>query len=432
MADAPGSGPVLAPGVRPREAWAWAMFDFANSGYTTVVITAVYNAYFVAAIAGNAPWATFAWTAALGVSYALIVLTAPALGAFADATAGKKRLLALTSAGCIVFTALLGVAGPGEVALAITLVILSNFCFGSGENLIAAFLPEIARSEHLGRVSGWGWGLGYLGGMATLGLCLAYVQAAQARGDEAAQFVPGVLVITAVMFAVSCAPTFAFLRERAVPRPLESHAWREAFSRLRRTLSEVRRFRDLARFLACIVCYQAGVQAVIALAAIYAQQAMHFSAAQTITLVLLVNVAAALGAVAFGYVQDRLGHKRAIGATLAGWLATTVIAAAAGSAQTFWVAATLAGVCLGSSQSAGRALVAYLSPEDRHGEFFGLWGLSVKLSSVLGPMTYGIVVWITGGDHRLAFALTGGYFLLGLALLAGIDVERGRQAALAG
>ena len=424
--------PALAPGVRAREAWAWAMFDFANSGYTTVVITAIFNAYFVSVIAGNAVWATFAWTAALGVSYVFIILTAPAIGAYADARACKKRILAATTAGCIVFTAALAGAGPGDVALAVTLLIASNYCFGSGENVVAAFLPEIARSEHLGRVSGWGWGLGYLGGMATLALCLAHVGAQQARGASAQDYVPGTLLITAAMFLAASVPTFLFLEERAKPLAHAHGALRESFRRLRRTLAEARRFRDLARFLVCIVCYQAGVQAVITLAAVYAEQVMGFSTAQTIVLVLVVNIAAALGALLFGYAQDRIGHKPAIALTLLGWIGTTVLAAAAETALMFWVAANIAGACLGSSQSAGRALVGFLSPEDRHGEFFGLWGLSVKLSSILGPVTYGLIVWVTGGEHRLAFALTGIYFALGLGLLAGVDVGRGREAAVNG
>jgi UMF1 family MFS transporter len=170
---------------------------------------------------------------------------------------------------------------------------------------------------------------------------------------------------------------------------------------------------------------------VVALAAIYAQQVMKFDTGQTIVLVLVVNVAAAIGAAAFGYAQDRLGHKRAIALTLAGWLAMVVLASVAVSEVWFWIAAHLAGLCLGSSQSAGRALVGYLSPPQRQGEFFGLWGLGVKLSSILGPMTYGVIVAITQGEHRIAFLITGGYFVAGLALLAGVDVSRGRQAALA-
>jgi UMF1 family MFS transporter len=157
---------TLNPGVGKIEAWAWAMFDFANSGYTTVVITAVFNAYFVSAIAGNAHWASLAWTSALALSYALIILSAPALGAWADRHAAKKRLLVLTTLGCALGTVALGLAGPGDIALAMLLVAVSNFFFGTGENLIAAFLPELARGRGLGRLSGWGWGLGYLGGMS--------------------------------------------------------------------------------------------------------------------------------------------------------------------------------------------------------------------------------------------------------------------------
>ena len=407
------------------------MYDFANSGYTTVVITAVFNAYFVAVIAGNAAWATFAWTAALSVSYACILLTAPVIGAYADLRAAKKRVLFFTTVGCVVATALLALTGPGTLALAVLLLVFSNFCFGSGENIVAAFLPELAQGKALGRVSGWGWSLGYLGGLLTLGLCLAYVTWAQTRGQGAQQFVPVTMLITAATFAAASLPTFLILRERA--RPAEPVAGksivRAAFGRLAQTVRDAARYRDLARFLICIVFYQAGIQTVIALAAIYAEQALHFSARDTITLILVVNLTAAAGAFAFGNIQDRLGHVSTIALTLLLWIATTLIAWAATGPGLFWAAANLAGLCLGSSQSAGRALVGYLSPVDRYAEFFGLWGLAVKLSSILGPITYGAVTWISGGNHRLAMLATGSFFVAGLAILAGIDVQRGRLAA---
>ena len=408
------------------------MFDFANSGYTTVVITAVYNAYFVAVIAGNSVWATLLWSGALAVSALLVMLSGPVVGAMADAYACKKKLLAATVTGCALSTAALAGVDPGDLAPALVLLVLSSFFFGSGENLIAAFLPEIADSRHLGRVSGWGWGLGYLGGILTLGLCLAYVGAAQAEGRAAESFVPGTLWITAGMFVAASLPTFLILRERASPHPLlhGKNAWYESMARLGRTWQQSQRHRDLAHFLLCLVCYQAGVQAVVALAAIYAQQVMKFDTGQTIVLILVVNVAAALGALAFGYVQDRLGHKRTIALTLGGWIAMVVLASLGESLWTFWVAAHIAGLCLGSSQSAGRALVGYLSPPARQGEFFGLWGLGVKLSAILGPVSYGLIVALTDGNHRIAFLITGLYFLAGLALLAGVDVTRGRRAAL--
>lgn len=426
------SAAVRQPGVRRREVWAWAMFDFANSGYTTVVITAIFNAYFVAAIAGNAPWATFAWTAALSVSYAFVLLLAPFMGAHADLH-GKKRWLALTTFGCILGTLGLATAGPGDLALALTFLVLSNLCFASGENLIAAFLPELARPAALGRVSGWGWGLGYLGGLATLGACLAWIGFATGQGMGAAEFVPVCLLITAAFFAVASAPTFLLLRER---RPAGVHhddgASVSAFARVLDTVRHARQYRDMRRFMLCILFYQAGIQTVIALAAIYAQQAMGFSTAETIRLIFVVNVTAAIGALLFGRLQDRIGHVRALALTLCGWLAMTLIAWAGQSAGMFWLAANIAGLCLGASQSAGRALVGLLAPEGRHGEFFGLWGVAVKLSSILGPLTYGAVTWLTAGDHRLAILVTGGYFVVGLVVLAGVDVDRGRRAAMAG
>ncbi len=416
----------LAQDVGLREAWAWSMYDFANSGYTTVVITAVFNAYFVAAVAGKAPWATFAWTAALSVSYLAVLLSAPVVGAWADAHAAKKRLLLYSTIGCVVFTALLYFVGPGAVALAVALIILSNFFFATGENLIAAFLTEIAESKAMGRVSGWGWAFGYIGGLVSLAISLAYITWAQKQGQTGNDFVPVVMLITAALFALSATPTFLFLKERALPRKQGNSAW----GQVRLTLRQAVQYRDLRRFLICILFYQAGIMAVIALAAIYAQEAMHFTSQQTIVLVLVVNVTAAIGAFGFGYLQDAIGHMRAMRLVLLGWIGMIALAYLAQGASLFWVAANLAGLCMGSSQAAGRAIVGYLSPPARTAEFFGLWGLAVKAASIFGPLTYGAVTWIFAGDHRLGILAVGAYFVVGLVLLAGIDVERGRAAAL--
>ncbi|MEF8700967.1 MAG: MFS transporter [Candidatus Accumulibacter sp. UW20] len=429
---------ALQPGVRPRELWAWAMYDFANSGFTTVVITALFNAYFVTVVAGNTPWATFAWTASLSVSYVLIVLSGPLLGAYADRHAAKKRLLLITTAGCVLFTALLWFARPELLWYSVACVIAANFFFGSGENLIAAFLPELAQPRTLGRVSGWGWSLGYLGGLLTLGLCLAYITWAEARGHGAAEFVPVTMLITAGIFALASLPTFLLLKERAVPRPADAipcsaplaEAWREVGHTLRQT----RQFADLARFLLCSLFYQAGIQTVITLAAIYAGQAMGFGTRETLLLVFAVNITAAIGAFAFGRVQDRIGHVPAIALTLGGWIVTVLIAwaapVAAAGETLFWIAANLAGLCMGAAQSAGRALVGLLAPSSRLAEFYGFWGLSVKLSSIAGPLSYGIITWASDGDHRSALLLTGSYFVIGLFLLSGVKVARGRRAAL--
>jgi UMF1 family MFS transporter len=414
----------LAPDVKWREVWAWSMFDFANSAYTTVVITAVFSAYFVGVVSQNAPWSTFAWTAALSVSYAAILITGPLVGAWADAHAAKKPLLLATTVGCVVFTALLYYAGPGAVALSLCLLVLSNYFFGAGENLIAAFLPELADSRAMGRVSGWGWSFGYLGGLAALGLCLAYIMSNASK--PASETVPVAMLITAAFFALAAVPTFFLLHERALPQARMENPW----ARVRETLKEAGKYQDLKRFLICLLFYQAGITAVVALAAIYAEQAMKFSTQQTIVLILVVNVTAAIGAFGFGYLQDAVGHVRAVAMTLVGWIVMVVLAGFSESHASFWVAANLAGLCMGSSQAAGRAVVGYLAPPARLAEFFGLWGLAVKAASIFGPLTYGAVTLIFAGNHRLGIFVTGVYFVIGLALLRKIDVERGRAAAL--
>lgn len=421
--------------VRPRELWAWAMYDFANSSYTTVVITALFNSYFVAVVAGNAPWATFAWTTTLSASYALIVLSAPVIGAYADLHAAKKKLLVITTAGCVLFTAMLYFAQPETLWFAVVCVIASNFFFGSGENLIAAFLPEIAKVRAMGRVSGWGWSLGYIGGLLTLGLCLLYVTWAEAHGQTAAQFVPVTMLITAGVFTLSSLPTFLLLRERAVPSAsqgtrLEASPLRKAWLEVWQTLRHLRQFADLRRFLLCSLFYQAGITAVITLTAIYASQALKFTTQEILQLVLVVNITAAVGAFLFGHLQDRIGHIRTIALTLAGWMVTILLAWMAHEPPLFWVAANIAGLSLGASQSAGRALVGVLAPPSRLAEFYGFWGLAAKLASIAGPLTYGITTWLTDGDHRRALLLTGSYFVIGLILLSGVQVARGRRAAL--
>lgn len=423
----------LNPGVRRRELLGWAMYDFANSGYTTVVITAVFAAYFVGGVAGGASWATLAWTAALSVSYVIVMLTMPGLGAWADRHAAKKRLLLLTTLGCVVSTAALAWVGPGQVLLGMVLLIISNTFFSWGESLTASFLPELARPEAMGRVSGWGWALGYLGGMLSLGVCLAYVLSAQARQEPASAFVPVTMWITAALYAAAACVTFALLKERAQPAPGQHKAGLGAsLLRLRQAWQDSAPYQDFRQLLACAVAYQAGVAVAIALAAIYAEQVVGFAPQETMVLIFVLNIAAFVGALVFGHVQDRLGHKRALALTIVGWIVTCVLAAASTTKGLFWVAAAVAGVFLGASQSAGRAMAGLMVPPQRLAEFFGLWTFAIRLASILGPLSYGLITWITGGNHRLAIGATTLLFVLGLWLLRPVDVERGQRMAQAG
>ena len=425
--------PPLAP---RREVFAWAMYDFANSGYTTVVLTTIFNAYFVGVVAGEASGfpaglGTLLWTVAVSVPNAVVLVSAPILGAIADHYAAKKRLLAITTIGCVVCTGLLALAGPGDVWLAMSLVVLSNLMFATGENLIAAFLPEISHQDDMGRVSAYGWALGYCGGLIVLGVCLAYVTWGQNHGLDATQYVPVTMLIVAVSFALAATPTFRWLKERAIPvsRGHGEHALTIGFTRLRRTMAESRRFRDLWRFLMALTIYYCGINTVVVLAAVYAQEVMGFSTSDTIVLVMVVNVSAAVGALLFGQVQDRLGSVPTLAVTLLIWIAATTLAFWTDSREGFWLVANLVGMALGSSQASGRALIGQFSPKARAAEFFGLWGLAGKLAAIVGPLSYGLITYCTAGNHRLAILSTVLFFVVGLIILATVNESRGRAAA---
>jgi UMF1 family MFS transporter len=282
----------------------------------------------------------------------------------------------------------------------------------------------------MGRVSGWGWSLGYLGGLMTLGLCLLYINWAEAQGQQATRFVPITMLITAGIFALASLPTFLLLHERAVPSVTRGVQLRQAWLEVWQTLSHLQQFSDLRRFLLCSLFYHAGIQTVITLTAIYASQAMKFTTQEILLLVLVVNITAAIGAFLFGFLQDRIGHVRAIALTLLGWILAILLAWSAQTSLLFWTAANIVGLCLGASQSGGRAVVGLLAPPSRLAEFFGFWGLAIKLASIAGPLSYGATTWLTDGDHRRALLFTGSYFVAGLLLLSGVSISRGRRAAL--
>ncbi|MEY4083510.1 MAG: hypothetical protein RL483_879 [Pseudomonadota bacterium] len=399
---------------------AWASLDFANSGYTTVVLTAIFNAYFVSVVMANQPAATLVWTGILAVSYLLVMVLAPWLGAYADAHACKRRLLAWATVLCALATLGLSLVGPGDLWLAAVLLVISNLAYASHQDLAAGFLSELATPRQTGRLSGFGWAWGYLGGLVSLVLSLAwFLQGGRWLGmpltDQ--ERVAGSLVATALIFMVVGLWAISRLQERAPPTGVN---WRGAWRRLLGGWQQMQAQPTglgLRQFLWCVLVYQAGVATVIALAAIYAQQVMGFGMDKTVVLILVVNLAASLGAALFGLLQDRLGHGPSLSWALVLWLGMVATAGLGQTEAWFWVAAHLAGLAMGASQSGARAAVASLAPADQQAEAFGYWGVAVNGASVLGPLAYGLVTWLSDNNHRLAIGLTGLFFLGGLVLL---------------
>ncbi len=432
------------PRAPAREIFGWAMFDFANSSYTTVIVTVVFSVIFPRLIVGDGPdyrLGNLLWSVALSVSYGLVVLTAPVLGAIMDFRAAKKRFLFGSYLLTVAATALLYFASPGQVWLAVVLVVISNYGFSVGESFTSSFLPDLGPTEELGKISGFAWGLGYVGGIACTALVLGIV------GDQTlANFDRVRLVgpITALFFLVAAVPTFVFLRERGTPKvlPPGESMLAMGFRRIVETGRALGGFRDLLIFFLSFFFAMAGLSIVIAFAFIYGDQVIRWSRTSQMLMFVITNLTASVGAVGFGFLQKRWGNLRTFNVTLGIWVAAIVgiwgtpgiTAWLNGAFGTAWRAESvflfmgaMAGLCLGATQSASRTLVAVFSPESKSAEFFGFWGLFGKLAAVFGLLSLGVLQVRLG--LQSAILLCSLFFLLALALTLFVREERGRAAA---
>lgn len=412
--------------VRLREIVGWAMFDFANSSYTTVIVTVAFSVYFTKIVAAG-PGADRLWGLGITASNLIVVLLSPILGAIADESGRKKLFLFATYALCVAGTAGLWHVHPGAIALGLALFVVSNVAFSLGENLAGAFLPEISTPANVGRISGFGWGLGYFGGLASL-LAIRPLLAPGFTVENAGNLRLAWLV-TAGFFLVAALPTFLFLGERA-PRHRHPPAvyLRLGFGRLLETARAIRHFSELARFLAVFFVYSAGLMSVIAFVGVYAERTVGFGPDELIVLFMVVQLSSAAGAIGFGFLQDRLGARLTIQATLLLWIAVCGLVWATGSKGVFWGLALFARLGIGSLQSASRALVGLFSPVGKSGEFFAFWGLAGKGAYAFGPAVFGLIS-SASGSQKTAILSTAAFFLLGLVGMLGIDERRGRAAA---
>ncbi len=413
-----------------REVLAWAFYDFANSSFTTVIVTAVYVLYFKHVVVPNgAEKGDFLWGLAISIAMLFVALSSPVLGAVADYSGAKKKFLIAYALACIVFTAALYFVGPGQVFLGMLFFIIANIGFAGGNVFYNAFLPEIASRGNMGRVSGLGWAVGYVGGM----LCLAVVMPFAAKlkeGAAGADWAKLAFPITALFFLLAALPTFLILKERAKPQPLppgQSYLG-VGWGRMLGTLREIRRFKELAKFLLIFFVYNDAVTTIIAFTSSFADQTLHFTPKEVLTLLIVVNLAAAPGAFAFGWVADRIGSKRTILITLVMWTAVACGGALTQTKAQFWGVALLAGAAIGAVQSVSRTLVGLFSPPGRSGEFFGFQAVCGKFSAVLGPLLFGVVSSTAG--QRPAVAMLGGVFVVSFfALWRLVDEQAGIAAA---
>ncbi len=418
------------PPVTRKEILAWCLYDFANSSFTTVIVTAFYVLYFKNIVFAEASglgdlW----WGISISLSMIVVAFSSPILGAIADFSGAKKRFLLGYTVLSVIFTGLLYFVGRGDLIPGVLFFVLANIGFEGALVFYNAFLPEIADRHDMGKVSGWGWALGYFGGISCLLLVIPFA-AHLKEGETGLQMARLTFPIVALFFLLTSLPTFFILRERAVPIPLPARSsyLKEGFRRLVNTFNHIRQYRELLKFLLAFLVYEDAMITIIAFTASYADQTLHFTPSENLTLILLVNPAAALGAFVFGYIFDRVGAKKTISWTLILWIIVVVAAYFVQTKSQFWLVALIAGLVLGSTQSASRSLVGLFSPRHHNAEFFGFYAVSGKFSAIIGPLVFGTISSITQ-NQRLAVLSIGAFFLLGLALLQWVDEQKGIQAA---
>jgi UMF1 family MFS transporter len=410
-----------------RERASWCLFDFANSAFVTIMITAFYGRYFTDVLARGSRAPATLWGGGVAVSMALVALSSPILGAVADRSGRKRSLLRTYVAVNVLACAALGLVGPRSahaVPIALGLLVVANVAFEGAYVFYNAFLPELAAPGALGRLSGYGWAVGYVGGLG----CLALVKLAgwvpdryDAATSETALRVPPAV---AIWFALFSLPMLLVVRERAAPgsAPLREYA-RRALGDVRDSFALLRVRKDLARFFVAYLLFTDALETVIIFTGKFTGDALQFTPSETIQLFLVLNLVAAPGAVAFGFVVDKLGGVRAVGLSLLLWLVVIVGSVLVRTKAQFWPIAVVAAVALGATQSASRAVVVRFVPQEHVGRVFGLMTVVGRASAIVGPTVYGVVSDATG-SARLAVASVGVFVVAAMALLGGVDERR--------
>lgn len=402
-----------------KNIFGWIMYDFANSSFTTIIVTVVYSKYFVQHVVNQGELGTALWGRAVAISMLLVALSAPIFGAVADYSRAKKKFLFYNTYLTIIFTALLYFVRAGDITKGIVFFVIANFGFNSANVFYNALLPDVSSRSDMGKVSGWGWSVGYIGGMISLAMVLPLVHNHWTRWT---------FPVVAFFFALFSLFTFIMLKE--VRRPSKrTNYFKTAVKRIATSARHIRNFKELLKFIISYLIYNDGIVVIISFASIYGATRFGMSTKQLITFFIMMQPSSMLGAAFFGYVLDKIGPKRTITISLVLWLGVLAGAFFCVSITQFYIVGIVAGVAIGSSQSSSRTMLALLTPSEKMGEFFGFYAFTGKMSAIVGPLIYGEVARITG-EQRWAILSVSLFFIVGLIILQTVHEERGKAVAI--
>jgi UMF1 family MFS transporter len=424
----------------------WVLYDFANSPFTTLVVTFVYATYFSEAIAASSVEGQSLWGYAIATTAIIVALCSPVLGAIADQGGYRKRFLVIATLVAAAATAALYGVLPGQVMLALVVFVIANVAFEFGIVFYNAYLPELSTRDDIGRVSGWGWGLGYFGGLLALAVALltlvqpeAVIEAIRQSGldlpagpwfgfsTEAGENVRATNLMVAIWLLVFSLPIFFFVHERPVTRPPARAVIRGSFEQLVSTFREIRRHKETVKFLLARLIYNDGLVTIFSFGGIYAEGVFGFTLAEVLIFGIVINLAAGVGAIAMGYFDDWFGAKRTIIISLVGLLLAGVLGVLATDPLWFWIAGILIGIFSGPNQAASRSLMGRYTPKGLENEFFGFFAFSGKLTAFIGPLLVGVVTGATQ-SQRAGMVVVIVLFVIGLMLLIPVREPNLRNA----
>ena len=418
-----------------RVVGAWSLYDFANQTFTTLVVTFVYATFFTEVIATDSVTGTTQWSWAVAISAILVAGLSPYLGAMADRGGYRKRFLFVATVVCIAGSVALYFPTEGEVLFALSVFVVANVAFEISYVFYNAFLPEIASSKNMGRVSGIGWFVGYIGGLLGLIVALFVFVFPEpplfGMNPDTGQHIRATNLLVAVWYAVFAIPLFLVVPEpkRGLFDGDDNDGLIRATNRqLKSTFQSIRRYKNTFWLLAARFFYNDGIVTIFAFGGIYAAGTFGFTTEEIIIFGIALNVAAGLGAFAFGYIDDWIGAKPTILISIVGISGAVILAALAPTETWFWVAGILLGLLVGPNQASSRSLMARFTPPTKENEFFGFFAFSGKLTAFMGPLLLG---WFTSvfASQRIGITTVLFFFVVGGALLLRVDEDEGIRMA---
>lgn len=399
----------------------WSLFDFANTAFSVIIVTVIYSKYFTNYVAGGRKWL---WGLAVSISMIFAALLSPPMGAIADVSRNRKRFLLMFTLLSVICTSLMFFIEKGDIAAGIVLFILANIGFEAGIVFYDAFLPGLTEKKNFGRVSGYGFAMGYIGALAVLLIVMVILP--PNSSPDYYFFVRLSFLIAGIFFFVFAAPLFLFIEEPKKEYVMREDLIKNGVTKSFNTLQDIffrKKYPSIKRFLIAFFLYNDAIITIIAFASIFAANILMMKDDQIIFFFIVVQSTAVMGSFIFGIVSDHIGPKKTITITLALWLVVVLGAFFVNSVMQFYFVGLLAGISIGSSQSCSRSLMALLTPKEREAEFFGFFdGLFGKSSAVLGPLIYGIVADIT--NDRFAALAIGLFFIAGMIILQQVDIKR--------